>query len=66
MKPRSPAKSIWVKKEKDHILIKNDLNNWRISHHLFYIFEFQKIVQNFDKILPERNLERQFEPLNTW
>ena len=65
MKPRSPVKSIWVKKEKDHILItRNDLNNWKISHHFSYIFEFQKIVQNFDKMLPEGNFERQFETLN--
>ena len=65
MKLSSPVKSIWVKKEKDHILItRNDLNNWKISHHFSYIFEFHKIVQNFDKMLREENFERQFETLN--
>ena len=65
MKPRSPVKSIWVKKEKDHILItRNDLNSWKISHYFSYISEFQKIAQNFDKMLPEGNFERQFETLN--
>ena len=35
-----------------------------MSHHFSYIFEFQKIVQNFDKMLPEGNFERQFDTLN--
>ena len=29
-----------------------------------YIFEFQKIVQNFNKMLSEGNFECQFETLN--
>ena len=32
---------------------------------MFFIFpNFKKIVQNFDKMLPERNFERQVETLN--
>ena len=58
-------KSIWIKKGKDHILItRNDLNNWKISLFFFFILEFQKIVQNFDKMSPEGNFERQFETLD--
>ena len=65
MKPRSLVKSIWVKKEKDQILMtRNDLKKLRINHHLFFISEFLKNVQNFDKMLPERNFERQLETLN--
>ena len=67
MKPRSPVKSVWVKKEKDHILItRKDLNSWKISHNFSYISEFQKSVQNFDKTLPEGNFERQLETLNAF
>ena len=65
MKPRSLVKSIRVMKEKELILIiRNDLNNWKISHHFSYIFEYKKLVQNFDKMLPEGNFERQFETSN--
>ena len=65
MKPRSPVKSICVKKEKDLILItRNDVNNWKISHYFSYIFDFQKIVQAFNKMLPEENFKRQHETLN--
>ena len=32
---------------------------------MFFIFpSFKKIVQNLDKMFPERNFERQFETLN--
>ena len=40
------------------------LKKLRINHHLFFISEFLKNVQNFDKMLPERNFERQLETLN--
>ena len=45
-------------------LLVNDLNNWKISYHFSHIFELQKIVRNFDKMLPKGNFERQFEILN--
>ena len=54
------------------MITRNDLNSGKTSlsfiyiyiYIYIYIFEFQKIVQNFDKMLPERNFESQFETLN--
>ena len=50
MKSRSLSKSIWVNKEKDHILItRNCLKSWKISHKFSHFSEFQKIVLSRDK-----------------
>ena len=37
---------------------------WKVSHYFSYISEFQKIVQNFDKMFPEGNFEHQFQTFN--
>ena len=50
--------------ERPHFDNKEWLNSWKISHRFSYISEFQKIAQDFDKMLPEGNFERQLETLN--
>ena len=58
MKSKSLMKSVWFKREKDHILMTgNHLKCWKIIHNFSYISEFQKILLSCDKInVPEGSL----------